>query len=108
MNSDRIEGAANDVAGQAQEGFGKLTGDREQQSEGLARQVAGRAQEAYGEARERAQEAYGEAREYAAHARDYAAHAGERVVRVVEQQPVTSLLIAGAIGYVLGLLTARR
>ncbi|MFC7607438.1 hypothetical protein [Teichococcus aestuarii] len=47
------------------------------------------------------QEVYGEAR-------DYAQHAGERVVRQVEQQPVTALLVAGAIGFVLGLMTARR
>lgn len=90
MNSDRIEGTARDVTGRVQEGFGKLTGDEQHQAEGLAKQVAGRAQDVYGEAK------------------DYAQHAGERVVRVVEQQPVTSLLIVGAIGYVLGLLTARR
>lgn len=90
MNTDTFEGTAKTVAGKAQEGFGNLTGDDQHRAEGLARQAAGRVQDAYGEAR------------------DYAQHAGERVVRVVEQQPVTSLLIVGAIGYVLGLLTARR
>ena len=101
MNSDRLEGAAENLGGQAQEGLGDLTGDREQKARGMARQVAGRAQHAYGEARDYAQSAYGEARHYAH-------DAGERVVRVVEHQPITSLLIVGAIGYVLGLLTARR
>lgn len=90
MNSDRFEGTAKDLAGKAQEGFGNLTGDERHQAEGVARQAAGRVQEVYGEAR------------------DYAQHAGERVVRQVEQQPVTALLIVGAVGYVLGLLTARR
>ncbi len=48
-----------------------------------------------------AQEAYGQAREVA---RSTAAQVG----RGVEQQPVVALLIAGVIGYALGLLTARR
>lgn len=90
MNTDRLEGTAENLAGKAQEGFGNMTGDGRHQAEGVARQVAGRAQEVYGEAR------------------DYAQHAGERVVRQVEQQPVTALLVAGAIGFVLGLMTARR
>ena len=90
INTDTIEGGARKVVGQAQEGLGRFPTDEDQRAEGLARQVSGRAQEVYGEARE------------------YAQHAGERVVRVVEQQPVTSLLVVGAIGYVLGLLTARR
>lgn len=90
MNSDRIEGKAETLVGQAQQGFGEATGQDEHKIKGVAREAAGRVQDAYGEAR------------------DYAQHAGERVVRVVEQQPVTSLLIVGAIGYVLGLLTARR
>jgi len=101
MNSDRLEGATQDMTGQAQEELGDLTGDREQKARGLARQVAGRAQQVYGEAREYAQHAYGGARHYAH-------DAGERVVRVVEHQPLTSLLIVGVLGYILGLLTPRR
>lgn len=90
MNTDRLEGAAKTLAGQAQEGFGNLVNDDQHRAEGLARQAAGRVQEVYGEAR------------------DYAHHAGERVVRVVEQQPLTSLLAVGALGFVIGLLSARR
>jgi uncharacterized protein YjbJ (UPF0337 family) len=101
MNKDHVEGTLEDVVGQAQEGYGNLADDKDSKVRGMARQVAGRAQHAYGDARDYAHQA-GE------RARDYASHAGERVVRQVEQQPVTSLLIVGAIGYVLGLLTARR
>jgi len=97
MNSDRIEGTAENLAGKAQQGFGEVIGSEEQKLKGMAREASGRMHEAAG----RMHEAYDEAR-------DYAQHAGERVVRRVEQQPVTSLLIVGAIGYVLGLLTARR
>ncbi|WP_161600896.1 CsbD family protein [Teichococcus oryzae] len=101
MNKDQVEGTLENVTGQAQEGFGNMADDPEHKMRGMARQVAGRAQHAYGDARDYAQQA-GE------RAREYASHAGERVVRQVEQQPVTTLLIVGAVGYVLGLLTARR
>jgi ElaB/YqjD/DUF883 family membrane-anchored ribosome-binding protein len=50
--------------------------------------VAGRAQEAYGDAK------------------DMTRSAAAQVGRGVEQQPIIALLIAGAIGYALGLLTA--
>ncbi|HWL83935.1 MAG TPA: CsbD family protein [Roseomonas sp.] len=101
MNSDRLEGSMEEFTGQAQEGLGDLTGNREQKARGAIRQVAGRAQHAYGDARDYAQHAYDDARHYAQ-------NAGERVVRVVEHQPVTSLLVVGIIGYILGLLTPRR
>lgn len=87
-NRDEIEGTVRNVAGKAQEAFGNLTGDTKTQVEGAARQVAGRAQDAYGQARDVAQDAT------------------RQVGRMVEQQPVVSLLIAGVIGYALGLLTA--
>ncbi|MCQ4162836.1 CsbD family protein [Roseomonas sp. GC11] len=90
MNTDRLEGAARTLAGQAQEGFGSLAGDEGQRAEGMARQAAGRVQEAYGEAR------------------DYAQQAGERVIHVVEQQPLAALLSVGVLGFVIGLITARR
>jgi ElaB/YqjD/DUF883 family membrane-anchored ribosome-binding protein len=64
-----------------------VTGDGRNQAEGLARNVAGRAQEAYGDVRQSA--------ETAAH----------EVGRFVEKQPMVSLLVAGVVGYALGLLT---
>lgn len=88
MNSDNLEAAARGVVGKAQETYGKVTEDGGQRAEGIARQVAGRAQDAYGDARQAA---------------DQAAH---QVGRAVRDQPVVSLLVAAAVGYALGLLTA--
>ena len=88
MNSDNLEAAARGVVGQAQETLGKVTGDGAQRAEGVARQVAGRAQDAYGDAREAA------------------GQAAHQVGRAVREQPVVSLLVAAAVGYALGLLTA--
>ena len=87
MNMDEIEGKARDTVGKAQQAFGDVTGDTAHQAEGMARQVAGRAQDAYGEAKEAAR------------------GAAQQVGRVVERQPVLSLLVAGAVGYALAMLT---
>ncbi|RAI57580.1 CsbD family protein [Roseicella frigidaeris] len=87
MDKNEIEGAARNVAGKAQEAYGKFTDDAEHEAKGVARQVAGKAQEAYGDAR------------------DVARDAARQVGQVVEKQPVLSLLVAGAVGYALALLT---
>src|SRR5690349_23797467 len=87
-NSDNLEGAARGVVGKAQEAFGKVTEDSGQRAEGIARQVAGRAQDAYGDARQ------------------VAGEAAHQVGRAVRAQPVVSVLVAAAVGYALGILTA--
>jgi uncharacterized protein YjbJ (UPF0337 family) len=84
----QIRGAVRQAAGKTQAAAGEFLGDARGQVEGVAHDVAGRAQEAYDGARDMA--------------RSGAAYVG----RGVEQQPVIALLIAGAIGYALGLLTA--
>ncbi|MBL6081548.1 CsbD family protein [Belnapia sp. T18] len=88
MNSDNLEGAARGVAGKAQEVFGEVTGSGSQRAEGVARQVAGQAQEVYGDVRKGAEAA------------------ASQVGHVVKQQPAIALLVAGVIGYALGVLTA--
>jgi uncharacterized protein YjbJ (UPF0337 family) len=88
MNSDNIEGAARGVIGKAQETFGEVTGNSSQRAEGAARQVAGQAQEIYGDVRKGAEVA------------------ASQVGHVVKEQPVVALLVAGVIGYALGVLTA--
>ncbi len=77
--TSKVQGAAGDILG-----------DRKAHVEGAAREVPVQAQKTYGQAKEVA--------------RSTAAQVG----RGVEQQPITALFIAGVIGYVLGLLTARR
>jgi uncharacterized protein YjbJ (UPF0337 family) len=54
MNEDRIVGTARNLGGQAQEGFGRVTGDTRSQVEGIVNQAAGTAQELYGQAKETA------------------------------------------------------
>ena len=51
MNKDQIKGKAKDVAGQAQQKLGEMTGNKEQQAKGLGNQAEGKVQEKVGEAK---------------------------------------------------------
>ncbi len=75
--NDRVEGTAREFGGRMQEAVGDVTGDSKTQAQGLYNQATGQAQQA------------------AAQFSD-----------VVKAQPVVATLIALAIGYVLGRLTA--
>lgn len=75
--NDRVEGTAREFGGRLQEGVGNVTGDTKTQAQGLYNQATGQAQQA------------------AAQFSD-----------VVKAQPVVASLVALAIGYVLGRLTA--
>ena len=75
--NDLVEGTAREFGGRIQEGVGDITGDSKTQAQGLYNQASGQAQQA------------------AAQFSD-----------VVKAQPVAAALVALAIGYVLGRLTA--
>jgi uncharacterized protein YjbJ (UPF0337 family) len=75
--SDRVEGTARDFGGRVQEAVGSMTGDAKTQAQGLYNQAAGQAQQYTGQ-----------------------------FTDMVKAQPLTATLVALAIGYVLGRLTA--
>jgi uncharacterized protein YjbJ (UPF0337 family) len=75
--NDRVEGTAREFGGRVQEAVGDVTGDTRTQAQGLYNQAAGQAQQAAGQ-----------------------------FADVVKAQPVAATLVALAIGYVLGRLTA--
>ena len=75
--NDRVEGAAREFGGRVQEAAGNVAGDAKTQADGLYNQAAGQAQQA------------------AAQFSD-----------VIKSQPVVSTLVAVAVGYILGRLTA--
>jgi uncharacterized protein YjbJ (UPF0337 family) len=74
---DRIEGTAREFGGRVQEAVGNVAGDSRTQAQGLYNQATGQAQQAAGQ-----------------------------FTDVVKAQPVVSTLVALAIGYILGRLTA--
>ncbi len=57
MDSDRIKGKADDVAGRAKRQVGEWTGDKETQAEGAAQQVKGKAENAWGKAKDAVRDA---------------------------------------------------
>ena len=83
MVQDQVEGAAQTVVGKVQDAVGGLTGDTATQAEGKARQVLGKLQFNYGETVDQVREA-------------------------VIAKPINGVLVASAIGFVLGAIWARQ
>jgi len=138
MNEKRATGFVQEVKGDVQQGIGTLTGDVRSQVEGRIDQSLGRLQASYGDAREKLSDAarasatlVGQAakevtdqastavRNAASQATHKASEIGDQLYasgarrtealsRTVEEQPLTALLVAGAIGYGLSFLIHRR
>ncbi|WP_428391567.1 CsbD family protein [Lichenicoccus sp.] len=83
VDTNRIEGAAEDTVGKLQDGMGGLLGDGAMQARGKARQVAGQAQGFYGETLDTMRD-------------------------LTADQPILALLAASLLGFILGALFARR
>ena len=83
MSEDRIIGNAKTVAGKIQDAVGSLADDPRMQLEGKARQLAGRTQARYGEA-------------------------VDNVIEFANNRPLSTLAIAGAIGFLAGAIWSRR
>ncbi len=73
---DKIAGAARDTFGRAQQAIGDTVGDTKMQAQGLYNQASGQAQE-------------------------QVARLGE----IIRDQPLTAVLVAVGLGYILGRLT---
>lgn len=84
MNSDRMEGALDKAVGKVQEMAGDVLDDPHMRVEGTARQVTGAAQNLYGQASDQI--------------RDVACE----VADCVQRNPLSAVLIAGAVGFLLG------
>lgn len=95
MDDNRTAGTARNLAGKAEEGFGRVTGDAKAQVQGVADQAAGAAQDLYGQARDGATDAAGAAR-------DSAASFEKWLRRTIETQPYTAAVVAVGLGWLLG------
>jgi uncharacterized protein YjbJ (UPF0337 family) len=82
MVQDQLEGAAQQVVGKVQDAVGAITGDADTQVEGKMRQAFGNLQESYGQT-------------------------VDHVRVAVASQPIQGVLIAAAVGFVLGALWNR-
>ena len=107
VDTNRITGAAKEIGGKMQGAVGDLTGSHHDALEGRAREAAGRAENLYGQAKDAVRHAADEAYDYAEDA--YAE--GRRALREGHDRavdwPHASLLVAGLVGFGLGLLVSR-
>jgi uncharacterized protein YjbJ (UPF0337 family) len=111
MNEDRIAGSAKDFAGKTENAFGNVAGDAETQAKGRAHEMAGKVQDLYGQAKDAARDAAGTAADYAKDAYNNRGDAlrdgSEALARKVRENPLGSLVTAGAIGFALALFMTR-
>jgi uncharacterized protein YjbJ (UPF0337 family) len=111
MNEDRIVGSAKDYAGKAETALGDAAGDTKTQASGRAREMAGKAQNLYGQVKDAAQDAADTATEYAKdlynNRGDALRDSSEALAKKVRDNPLGSLVTAGAIGFALALFMTR-
>jgi uncharacterized protein YjbJ (UPF0337 family) len=90
---------------------GEIAGDSKSQAAGRARETAGTVQNLYGQAKDAARDATDAAVSYAKDAYENSGdtfHDGSQALaKKVQDNPLGSLLIAGAIGFALALLMTR-
>jgi uncharacterized protein YjbJ (UPF0337 family) len=100
MDKDRIAGTAQDWAGKAEGAVGDIAGDTDTQASGRVREAAGKVQNLYGQAKDAARDAS----EFAKKTVSNAGEGQEAVAKMVQENPLGSLLTAGVIGFGLALL----
>jgi uncharacterized protein YjbJ (UPF0337 family) len=59
VDSDRVEGKAEQAKGSIKKGVGELTGDEKMQAEGTADKAKGKAQDAWGQTKDAARDVVG-------------------------------------------------
>jgi uncharacterized protein YjbJ (UPF0337 family) len=84
MNEHHVMGGVRDVAGRVQNAAGALGGEPSIELKGKAREAAGKLEGAYGSAV------------------DVVSNAGRSVGRALQANPTATVLVAAAVGFVLG------
>ena len=102
MDENRLEGGARELGGKVQEAAGKITDDPKLKAEAMANQASGMAQKAYGQVKDTVREYGGD---YGSQLLDQIEEAGDALAEQIDQRPITSLLIAAGIGFLLALAT---
>ena len=111
MDKDRIAGSAKDFAGRVEGTVGDIAGDAKTEAAGRVREATGTAQNLYGQAKDAAREATDAAVSYAkdtyGNSGDTFRDGSQAIAKKVRDNPLGSMLIAGAIGFALALLMTR-
>jgi uncharacterized protein YjbJ (UPF0337 family) len=95
MDENRLSGAAKNLGGKMEEGFGRATGDAKTRVQGQARQAEGSIQDLYGQAVDSAEDAIDAVRQMPASVDDTIRH-------YIESNPYTTAAIALGLGWLIG------
>jgi uncharacterized protein YjbJ (UPF0337 family) len=109
MSGDRLEGLGRQASGKIESTIGDLTGDTKSQAQGRLDDVAGQAQRVYGRAKDSVRNAADQVSQgggdYASSLLDQVEEYGDYVAEQVDQRPVTAVLIAAGVGFLVALIT---
>src|SRR5580693_129009 len=111
MDNDRIAGSTTDFPDELKGAVGDIAGDAKTEATGRVREATGTAQHLYGHAKDAAREATDAAASYAKDAYENSGDTfrdgSQAIAKKVQDNPLGSMLIAGAIGFALALLMTR-
>lgn len=102
MDENKFEGAARDLGGKVQGIAGKVTDDPKMKADGMVDEAAGTAQKAYGQVKDAVREYGGD---YGSQLLDQIEEAGDALAEQIDQRPITAILVAAGIGFLLALAT---
>ncbi len=107
MDENRFEGTARNIGGKVEGAVGNLTGDNKMQAEGAVDKVAGSAQKTYGQAADTVRNAADSigAGDFGSQVLDQIEEAGDMLAEQVDQRPITAILIAAGVGFLIALAT---
>ncbi|CAO4140881.1 CsbD family protein [Methylorubrum extorquens] len=108
VDGNRITGAARELGGKVQGAIVDLAGSHTDSAEGRLREAAGRVENIYGQAKDAARHAADEAYDTAEDIYDRGRRSLQEGHERSVEWPHTSLLIAGLVGFGLGLLVRGR
>ena len=100
MDTDRMMGSAKSMVGKVEKAAGDALGDKQAQAEGAVTEAEGVLQNTFGQVKDAARDAAGKASGLASDAYDQGAE-------LVAERPGSSLLVAGLIGFALGVILTR-
>jgi uncharacterized protein YjbJ (UPF0337 family) len=111
MDKDRVAGSTKDFAGEVEGAVGDVADDAKTQAPGRAHEVAGKMQNLYGQAKDVARDvtdaAAGCAKDVCNNRGDNLRDGSQILAQKVQEDPLGSIVIAGAIGFALTLLMTR-
>ena len=112
MDMDRIRGTAQQVGGKLRDVAGQVTGDRGLRAEGIVDEVAGGVRNLYGQAKDGLRDAADTAADHVGRTSGGGRRSLGRTARAIEHRvedhPLMGLMVAGTVGYLVGVLLHMR